>query len=292
MPARPAAHGVRSAVAGLAREPRFEVIPLPGTEDAVAEHVPPQATVTVTASPRRGLADTLDLTTRLALRGFHTVPHLAARMVADETDLAAILRDLTAAGVREVFVVAGDREEPAGDFTGALDLLQAMERIGHEFTVGIAGYPESHPEIPDNVTVRAMADKQFYASYIVSQMCFDSRVILNWVRRVRRRGVQLPIRVGVAGPVSTARLLRIGTRLGIGPSLRVLSHHRGGLRHLALPGAWRPEKLLQGLAPAFADPAYGLDGLHVYTFNAVADTVRWWQGLGSEQAPSTTEMTR
>lgn len=263
------------------RAPRFEVIPLPGIEEEIDRYLPAHATVTVTASPRRGLAPTLELATRLALRGVDAVPHLAARQVAGTAELGGILRDLDAAGVREVFVVGGDLPEPVGEFSSALELLQAMDNIGHDFTVGIAGYPETHPLIIDDIAVQAMWDKQAYASYIVSQMSFDARVVLEWVRRLRHRGIALPIRIGIAGPVGTARLLRVGARVGVGDSLRVLGKHRGLLRHL--PGAWTPGRLLEDLAPALADPGYGLAGLHVYTFNALAQTATWWQEATDQQ---------
>lgn len=258
-------------------EPRFEVLPLPGIEEEVVRHLPPGATVTVTASPRRGMPATLECATRLAERGVRVVPHLSARLVADEAELKSLLDDLVTAGVGEVFVVGGDSGRPTGDYAGALDLLQAMAHLGHDLVVGVAGYPESHPAIPDDVAVQAMWDKRVHASYIVSQMCFDARVLRAWVRRVRERGVQLPIRVGVAGPASTRQLLRISARIGVGESTRVLTHHGRGLWRLATPGAWRPDRLLDDLAPVLADPAYGVQGLHVYTFNDVAAAGRWWR---------------
>lgn len=258
-------------------EPRFEVIPLPGIEEQVVRHLPPHATVTVTASPRRGLAPTTDLAIRLALRGLQVVPHLAARLVRDGAELERTLDSLSTAGVGEVFVIGGDAVQPAGEFASALDLLQAMSTLGHDLTVGIAGYPEPHPKIDNDVTVQAMWDKRTYASYVVSQMCFDARTVLEWVSRVRRRGVLLPIKVGVAGPATTQQLLRVGARVGVGESVRVLGHHRTGLWRLARPGTWLPDRLLSDLSPAFDDPTYGFAGLHVYTFNAIAEAGRWWQ---------------
>jgi len=121
-----------------------------------------------------------------------------------------------------------------------------------------------------------MWDKQAHAAYIVSQICFDARTLLAWVRRVRRRGVQLPIRVGLPGPAGTQQLLRISTRVGVGDSARMLSKHRG-LWRLAQPGQWRPDRLLADLAPAFADPDYYLQGLHIYTFNALDSVSTWWR---------------
>lgn len=265
--------------AGLTGRPRFEVIPLPGTGEQVLKHLPARATVTVTASPRRGLGPTVELATWLAARGVRAVPHLAARSVRDERELSETLDHLTRAGIDEVFVIGGDRDQPAGALAGGLDLLQAMAAVPHRFTVGIAGYPETHPKISDEVTVQAMADKRAHADYVVSQMCFEPSTLLEWVGQVRGRGIDLPIRIGVAGPASRTHLLRISARVGVGESIRVLGQHSSGLWALAGPGRWTPDPFLAELAPALADPGYGLKGLHIYTFNALAETAQWWEAM-------------
>lgn len=274
---------------GLPGPPRFEVLPLPGITDEAPGSLPADSTVTVTASPRQGLAATIDCATNLALQGMHVVPHLSARLIKDEAALKTTLDTLATSGVEEIFVVGGDALEPVGEYTGSVELLESIAQMEHGFRIGIAGYPEPHPLISDDVAVQAMWDKRQYASYIVSQMCFDARDLLTWVRRVRRRGIDLPILVGVPGPATTRKLLQIGSKIGVGQSTRLLRKHRGGLRHLASPVPWRPTKLLQDLAPAFADPTYGLQGLHIYTFNDVAAAGRWWQEASSgdrEAAPT------
>ena len=278
---RRARRSSRAWSAGPVHQPRFEVIPLPGIGAQVLEYLPTEATVTVTASPRRGLGPTVELATWLAARGVHAVPHLAARSVRDRAELSQVLDRLADAGIGEVFVIGGDRDLPAGDFPGGLELLQEMAALPHRFTVGIAGYPETHPKIPDEDTVQAMSDKRAHADYVVSQMCFDADVLLDWIRQVRDRGVDLPIRIGVPGPASRTHLLRISTRVGVGESIRVLGHHRSGLWALAGLRRWTPDDFLAELAPAFTDPGYGLSGLHVYTFNAIADTAQWWATMTS-----------
>src|SRR6202042_2360152 len=131
--------------------------------------VPREVTVTVTASPVKGLEPTLALTERLSAHGYATVPHLSARLVADSAQLADIVARLTAAGVSDVFVPAGDADPPAGAFHSALDLLDQLTAMGRPFArVGITGYPESHPKIEDDITVQAMWDKRHHATYIVS----------------------------------------------------------------------------------------------------------------------------
>jgi methylenetetrahydrofolate reductase (NADPH) len=268
----------RQAVVDALRRPRYEVFPLDSVVDRVAEHVPTEVTLTVTASPTRGMARTLDVAERLAGQGRRVVPHLSARLLRDEAHVKDVLERLAEGGIADAFVVAGDVKEPVGGFTGALDLLVAMADLGHQLDqVGITGYPERHPFIDDDVTVQAMWDKRRFATYIVSQVCFDPRVIAAWVRRVRRRGVDLPIHVGVPGPVDAAELLGISSRIGVGESARFLRRHTSWLPHLLRPGPYRPNRVVEGLAGTLADPADRVAGFHVYTFNQVARTERWRQ---------------
>ena len=105
------------------RHSRYEILPLEGTEEIVARHVPKEVKLTVTASPKRGIGPTLDLAGRLAGRGYQTVPHLAARLVTDGSHLASISRLMRELGLREAFVVAGDLDEPNGEFADAYELL-------------------------------------------------------------------------------------------------------------------------------------------------------------------------
>jgi methylenetetrahydrofolate reductase (NADPH) len=252
------------------------VIPLAGVEQAVLEHVPQTITVTVTSSPTRGANTTLELAERLAHHGYRVVPHLAARLIGGRDELAGILARLDALGVRDVFVVAGDVTRPAGPFEGAAHLLAAMADMGHGLErIGITGYPESHAFISDEATIQAMFDKVPFASYIVSQICFDAAVISQWIRRVRDRGVTLPIYLGLPGPIDAVRLLRLSRRVGLGDSARFLRRHGSWLGRLVLPRSYRPEQLLQRLAPDLARKENDIAGLHLYTFNELVQTERW-----------------
>ena len=264
------------ALAEALRHPRYEVIPLGGTEEAVVESVPKDIRLTVTASPARGIGATLDLTERLAGHGFEVAPHLSARLIRDEVHLGEILERLREAGVRDAFVIAGDAEEPAGKFEGAARLLEAMAEVGHHFEeVGISGYPESHPIISDEATIQAMYDKAPYATYIVSQICFDANVISSWARWVKRRGVALPIYVGMPGHVNRQKLMRISASIGLGESARFLKKHRSRMLRMFLPGGYKPDRLIEALEPSLVDPESNVAGFHIYTFNEVRKTEEW-----------------
>lgn len=258
------------------RRPRYEVIPLAGAEESVVEHVPKEIEVTVTASPARGIEATLDLAGRLAGHGFKVAPHLSARLVRDEGHLAEILDRLREAGVRDAFFIAGDAPKPAGKFEDAAQLLSAMAGIGHPFEeVGIGGYPESHPIISDETTIQAMYEKAPYATYIVSQICFDAGVISSWARWVKRRGVGLPIYVGVPGQVSRQKLMRISATIGLGESARFLRKHRSRVLRMLLPGGYNPDRLISALEPTLTDPESNVAGFHIYTFNELRQTEEW-----------------
>jgi len=268
------------ALVDALRRPRYEMLPLDGVADGVRAHVPREVKLTITASPSKGLEATLALTEELRRDGYTVVPHLSARLVRDRPHLEEVISRLREAGVAEVFVIAGDAPEAAGAFAGAAGLLSEMEALRGGFAdVGIAGYPESHHFISDEATIEAMFEKEPRATYIVSQICFDAHVIATWVRRVRNRGTFLPIWIGVAGAVDNRRLLRISMRIGLGQSARFLRAQRGFFRRLLLPRRHTPTKLLQQLAPTFADPAARIGGIHVYTFNDLEHTERWRRQL-------------
>jgi methylenetetrahydrofolate reductase (NADPH) len=256
--------------------PRYEVMPAAATEQSVLSWVPHELTVTVTASPAKGLEPTIALTERLAAHGYQVVPHLSARLVRDRVHLAEIAERLTTAGVADVFVPAGDADPPAGAYDSALALLRDLAELGRPFArVGITGYPESHPRIADDITIQAMWDKRQYASYIVSNICFDPGTLRRWIIRVRARGVTLPLMIGLAGPVERGRLLTMAARAGVGESARFLAGHASWLIRFGLPGGYSPAKFLGDSAPALADPASGVAGLHLFTFNQVRQTEQW-----------------
>jgi methylenetetrahydrofolate reductase (NADPH) len=286
-----AGDGSRVALGEVLARPRYEMFPVEGIEDLVAG-LPKEAKVTVTCSPTRGIESTLLLTERLVERGLRVVPHISARLVTDEAHLEEILRRLEGLGVREVFVVGGDAKKPVGPFSDAFELLCAMSEMGHDFEhVGIAGYPEGHPVIGDDNLRWALREKLPFATYIVSQMCFDPRVIVDWVVDIRRRGIQIPVIVGVPGVVDKKRLFQVSRKIGVGDSARFLRKHTNLVVSLLAgffrSGGYNPDRLVKELAPYVGDQDYNIAGFHVYTFNQVESTEEWrHQMLRPDEGPA------
>jgi methylenetetrahydrofolate reductase (NADPH) len=268
----------KKALVAYLRSPRYEVLPTEDVEERVLASVPRDVTMTITASPRRGIDATIDLATRLAGHGFVVVPHLSARLIRDESHLKEILAALATIGATDVFVVAGDAREPAGKFPDSVSLLEAITAEKHGLRdIGVTGYPERHSFIDDDLTIQAMWDKRRLATYIVSNLCFDPRVVKRWVARVRKRGVQLPIRIGLAGVADPAKLLRVSTKIGVVDSARFLKGHSNWFLRTLQPGGYSPERFITGLLPELAAADRKVAGLHVFTFNEIEPTEQWRQ---------------
>ena len=266
----------RASLADLLRRSRFELLPLDGIEEQVTEHLSTDTKVTVTASPRKGLDATLELSERLAAAGYAVVPHLSARLVRDRAHLEEVLARLVEARITELFVPAGDATDP-GEFQGAAELLAAMGESRSRFErIGITGYPESHHLISDEETIRAMFEKSEMATDIVSQLCFDPATIAWWIGAVRARGVRLPIWIGLPGCVDYSKLIRISMKIGVAESARYVSHQHGWLSRLVTK-QFKPDRLLDGVARVASEPDANVGGFHIYTFNEVARTERWRQ---------------
>jgi methylenetetrahydrofolate reductase (NADPH) len=263
---------VENLVKELLAQADFELIPLKGAlEKALV--IPPGSTVSVTASPSRGIGSTVELALKLQERGYRAVPHLSARLIENRHELASIIKRLDDGGVGRVFITGGDGQ-PHGDYFDALWLLRDMADLGHPFLeVGITGYPEGHPAIPVDTLRRALLDKQAHATHIVTQMCFSPEAIVDWVKAIRVDGVELPVKVGVPGAIDPARLLTISARIGVGDSMRFLAKNRRAMFLMLRPGRYRPDRLVKPLGRL--GEGLGLNGLHLFTFNQVDPTVAW-----------------
>jgi methylenetetrahydrofolate reductase (NADPH) len=270
------------AAGRLLADARLELVPLRSAREQLS-HLPGGAPVSVTWSPRRGLEPTLDLCEELAARGFRAVPHIAARQVRDEGQAAGIAERAEAAGIREIFVVGGDATQPEGPFPSALGLLQCFDRLGVRFDrVGVAGYPEPHPLVDESVMLRALAEKQRYAGYIVTQICYSADHLFDWIRRIRTAGIELPVYVGLPGAVRRAKLLEISLRIGVGDSISYLRRRGGTVARLFRSRMYRPDGFVAEVAAGVERERANVVGFHINTFNQVESTERWRREIVAE----------
>jgi len=178
-------------------------------------------------------------------------------------------------------VLGGDRDNPAGNYDSSLQLLETgiIQKRGVT-ALYIGCYPEGHPKIGDATLTSALAakialaEREALAVTLVSQFCFDAAPIIAFAKRIRRDGISVPFRVGVAGPADRGLLLKYALICGVGNSLRVL-RNRSALAKNALSGE-TPEVIISSLEAAQTiDPSLGLSGFHFFTFGSLAKTVQW-----------------
>ena len=269
----------RSALAAALDDPIFELLPLKNLPEQIP-HLPAGARVSVTASPAKGIDATLDWAVRLQADGFRAIPHLSARMIADRATLSGLLDRAREGGLTHAFVVGGDADEP-GEFLDGLSLLTAMDELGHPFgTLGCPGYPQGHPDIPDEALESALHDKARFVDHVTTQMDFDVKAIAAWVQRERAGGLLPAVVVGVPGVADPQKLLSIAARIGVKDAKRFLVKNLRFVTGLAKSGGfYKPTGFVEGIAPLLADPVAQVTGFHVYTFNAVEATEDWRRSM-------------
>lgn len=278
-----AASSDRDAMRDLVEHLHYEIVPMKSIDQAIAD-LPANAHVSVTCSPAKGIAATQEYTDWLLALGHRPVPHFAGRLVEGPEHAAALARWTRERELPEVFVIAGDAPQPNGPYEGALPFIQDF--LGADPGVsrlGITGYPDGHSLIDGDEVARQLHAKQEVLAdagvggWISTQMCFDEAMIRTWIERERAAGIQLPIRLGVPGVVDRTRLMTMGTRLGIGASMRYLAKNRSTVMQLMSPTGFDPTDMVV----AFASDAdrLGIEALHSFTFNAVADTRSWQEAV-------------
>jgi len=252
----------------------------------------PGTAVYLTFLPNVPWEQTLDAVRWVAHDGMRPVPHIAARGVPDRATLGRMLGELAAEGIEEVLLIAGGMA-PVGEFHETVQILDSgcLEEAGIR-RVGVAGHPEGHPDVADDLLTWALAAKNRIARergldmHLVTQFTFAAEPVVAWERRLRAMGNTLPIHVGLPGVTSPAKLIKFGLSCGVGPSLSVLRKQTGGVLKLATTAAYKPEDTLLDLAAAIAaDPRNLLSSAHFFPFGALAATAEWALDLRSRHTP-------
>jgi methylenetetrahydrofolate reductase (NADH) len=214
------------------------------------------------------------------------VPHFAAKRLDSRASADAFLSGLREqAGVTRLMLIGGDTDWSAGPFDTALSVIESGLLTEHGIErVGLAGYPEGHPKIPEPVLEEALRAKLAAAGaaglqpYVVTQFCFDGGTIVRWLRRMRAAGVASPIRVGAVGPAKIRSLLSYAARCGVTRSVRALWDGPVSLRELLTQHG--PDELVaEVLSVALAEPLTGRLGLHLFSFGGFKAAAQWLRSV-------------
>jgi methylenetetrahydrofolate reductase (NADPH) len=252
------------------------------TLQAASERLDSGTEVSLAWIPGSNPMDMIKPAARLKRAGHFPMPHVGARHLENAAQLQRLAGQLNDVGVDRILIIGGDRAKPAGPYDSSLAVMQtgAFQRVGIS-RMAVGGFPEGNPNIPEKILDEALAAKVSFARNeglrlsIITQFCFEAQPVIEWVRGVRARGIDIPIRVGLAGPASLLTLMRYAVRCGIGNSLRVLTENLSFAKILVERG---PEPIIRELAASIADGdgrQLGITGLHFYIFGGFRKTMDW-----------------
>ncbi|WP_183501220.1 methylenetetrahydrofolate reductase [Microbacterium invictum] len=254
---------------------------IPGLQEA-ASVIPQGTKINVTFLGNEDLEMRVAAAKAVKDLGFTPVPHISARRIGSQGQLEEFLGALREVGATEhVFAVGGDPAEPEGPYPDSLSVIRTgiLQDYGVK-EVSIAGYPEGHPDIADDVLWRHLEDKstalkeQGLDAVILTQFAFDTDPVTAWIRAVRDRGIDTHIRVGTPGPAGVKRLIGFARRFGVGANAMIVKKYGFSLTNLM--GTAGPDRFVGDLSNLLGqDPASGDVSLHFYTFGGLLATSEW-----------------
>lgn len=198
----------------------------------------------------------------------HNIPALAHLTCIDatETKIDDMLSNFRKAGVQNVLALRGDAvTSGVRDFAHASDLMRKISASG-DFCIGGACYPEGHPEAGslDNDIENTKKKIDAGCEFLVSQMCFDNNIMYNYMYRLLRNGIDVPVVAGIMPVTNAKQINRICELSGT----KLPPHYRAIVERFADD----PQALMQaGIAYALGQIidliANGFKNIHVYTMN-------------------------
>lgn len=242
------------------------------TVRALREHRPAYVSVTYGAggSTRRL---TVDLVQRIkAETGIEAMAHLTCAG-ASRDEIARVLDQFVESGVENVLALRGDPpkgqkefEAPAGGFAHGAELVAFIRERHPELCIGVAGYPERHPEAPDFASDMGNLKEKVSAGadFIVTQLFFDDRDYFDFLRRARVQEISVPIVPGIMPITNVSQIKRFTATCGAHVPARLLARleavqdNADAVRAMGVAHAVKQvEHLLEGNVP----------GIHLYTLN-------------------------
>ncbi|MGA2507932.1 MAG: methylenetetrahydrofolate reductase [NAD(P)H] [Chitinispirillaceae bacterium] len=206
-------------------------------------------------------------------------------------EIAAILENYRANGIDTIMALRGDPPKgeirfvktPSG-FGHAVELVTFIRKNFPGMGVGVAGYPEGHPETPNRLTeidyLKAKVDAG--ADYICTQLFFDNRDFYDFCERCVIAGITVPVVAGIMPITSRKTMLRmadmaLGTRYP-GGLLKALNRAEDDDHFEKVGIHWAAEQVRDLIDN-------GVRGIHFYTLNRSRATLRIYDSLGVTSSP-------
>lgn len=211
---------------------------------------------------------TAEIAERLMAKGVTPLSHLSC-ISSTKEEIRALLCDLKARGIENILALRGDipkdTERPPMEYKYASELIEEIVRFGG-FTIGGACYPEGHPESEngerdiESLRIKAECGCEFFTT----QMFFDNNIIYNFMYRLMKHGVDVPVIPGIMPVTSAQQIKRIMSISGGAlPQRFVRLVDRYGDSPLAMKQAgiaYATEQIIDLYANGF-------NAVHVYSMN-------------------------
>lgn len=247
---------------------------------AAAPRMLPGSTVSIPYLPGQDNDARLAAARAVRALGLVPMPHLSARRITSLAELESFVKRAVAeAGVERCFVIAGDPSTPLGPFADSSSLIETgvFERAGIQ-VVGVGGHPEGHPVMSAADRWEVLERKcrsigmRGMTPLIVTQFGFDADIVLAWLKTLRERGIEHPVRVGVPGPAGIAVLARYAALCGVSACASMWSKY--GISLGKLFGTAGPDVFVDRLAAGLTEE-HGEVSLHFFPFGGIAQSVKW-----------------
>jgi methylenetetrahydrofolate reductase (NADPH) len=217
---------------------------------------------------------------------FTVMPHLTAVHHTRE-EIAAIADIHYAHGIRNIMALRGDVPKDltaAAAFKDGLchgsDVVALLRSLHADVCLGVAGYPEKHPEAPsldaDLANLRCKVDAG--ASFITTQLFFDNEVFHRFVDRCRGFGITVPIVPGIMPVLSLKQIKRITGLCGASLPAKLLKRIEAAGEEPEVIGAIGIDWALTQIRDLLG---HGAPGYHLYILNRARSALLLAAGLGS-----------
>ncbi len=228
---------------------------------------------------------THNLVTRIQQEtGLTVVSHLTC-ICSDNEETGTILQNYRENGINNVLALRGDKpagmvsiEEAIKDFPHAIDLVRFIKINYPDIGVGVAGFPEGHPETPNRMKeIEYLKEKvDAGADYIVTQLFFDNRDYFDFVERCQIAGITVPVIPGIM-PISTKKGMIRMSELALGaripaPLLKRAMEAKSDTDVASIGVEWATEQVQELID-------HHIKGIHFYTLNMADATLRIFKNL-------------
>ncbi|AAM72597.1 MAG TPA: methylenetetrahydrofolate reductase [NAD(P)H] [Chlorobaculum sp.] len=228
---------------------------------------------------------THNLVTRIQQEtGLTVVSHLTC-IGAEKSEIESVLQNYREHGITNVLALRGDKpadittlEEATKDFPHAIDLVKFIKENFPEMGIGVAGFPEGHPETPNRMKELEFLKEKVDAGadYIVTQLFFDNHDYFDYVERCELAGITVPIIPGIMPIMSKKGMIRmcelaLGSRI---PSklLRKVLEAADDKEVAEIGVEWATNQVQELLD-------HKVKGVHFYTLNLSEATLKIFRNL-------------